>query len=151
MKLRMFLLALMMFGFAGHAFTEERQVQEFLQKALIGKLLCLRKPYASTTLTFDRTGNLLGTAQSTSWTMNGVVLVKSIQLKKNSLRLDGKRVILILGQNVNNQLTPLITEQSIRLTVEDITGINDQQAMYEVLSRIFITDKIEERFTTYWT
>lgn len=150
MKLRMFLLALMMFRVAGPAFADERQLQEFLQKALNGKLVCLRKPYASTNLKFDRTGNLLGAAQNTSWTMNGVVLVKNIQLKKSSLRLDGKRVILILGQTANNQLTPLITDQSIRLTVEDTTGINDQQTMYEVLSRIFTTDKVEERFTTYW-
>ena len=150
MKLRLLLFALTIFMPRAQGFADEHQLQSLLQKSLTGKLMCLRKPYASTTLKFDRSGNLLGTAQSAPWTMNGVVLVKNIQLKNDTLKLDGKRVILILGQTSSNQLTPLITDQSVHISVEGTTAGSDQHAMFEVLSRIFTPDKVEERFATYW-
>lgn len=82
--------------------------------------------------------------------MNGQILVKDIQVRKNRLKLDGKRVILVLGNTSNDQLTPLITGKSMQVIVEDITEATTQQQIYEILTRIFTTDKVEDRFTNYW-
>jgi Gram-negative bacterial TonB protein C-terminal len=82
--------------------------------------------------------------------MNGLILVKDIQVRKNRLKLDGTRVMLVLGNTSNDQLTPLITGKSMHVIVEDITEATIQQQIYEILSRIFTTDKVEDRFTNYW-
>lgn len=150
MRLRMLVLILGIFGFAGQCFSENRQIEEQLRESFTDKLVYLRNPYVSTPLQFDRMGNLLGKSQTAPWTMNGLILVKDIQVRKNRLKLDGTRVILVLGNTSNDQLTPLITGKSMHVIVEDITEATIQQQIYEILSRIFTTDKVEDRFTNYW-
>jgi TonB family protein len=80
--------------------------QPALETRLIGKPLYLRGLWSADTLHFDGTGALIGTSETTSFTLAGVD-IKRVQLNGNGLIIDGRRMGLELEQKDAQARVPL--------------------------------------------
>ncbi len=71
------------------------RLDEQLKSHYQNKVLMLRHFYRGDHLSFDVDGSLMGTEEVGPWTVFGQIFVKSVDLKTNTLRIEGRRVCLV--------------------------------------------------------
>lgn len=69
-------------------------INEQLKSEYLGKVLTLRNFYKGEHLAFQSDGSLIGVAEIGPWTVDGQIVVLSIDLKGPSLRIHARRVCL---------------------------------------------------------
>jgi TonB family protein len=70
-------------------------VEEQLKADYLGKVLTLRHFYKGKQLVFEPGGSLIGFADVGPWTVDGQVLVESIELQESKLQIHARRICLV--------------------------------------------------------
>jgi TonB family protein len=97
---------------------------------------------------------MLGVLVPAPWTTGGLLQVKQISLKRDSLRIDGQRVLVALRSGKLSSSSPslaaVLTERSVRIILDlDPTSVDDKE-IGVVLRQIFEPTDIQLRIATYW-
>ena len=135
---------------ASDSHAAERQLKQSLEN----QVFSLRIPTSSDKLHFDFNTQPLGTFLPAPWTTGGLIEVKEISLKKDTLRIDGYRVLVALRSTKNSSSPPvlatILTDRSIRITV-DVDPSIDLKKLDATLGRIFEHVDLQRRIAAYWT
>lgn len=129
------------------AAQEPIDIGQQLRHTLENKLLALRTAYADTHLKFSSQGKLLGKSEVLPWTIKGLLLVKKLNLKGNSLEIEGERVIVVLDKDQG--LMPIVTRQNLYITIELDPPLTEAQ-LDQSLRSVFASDNLQTRFSEGW-
>jgi TonB family protein len=135
--------------------TDNRAAEKQLKRSLENQVFSLRVPTFSDKLHFDVDGQPLGTSLPAPWTTGGLVEVKEISLKNDSLRIDGDRVLVALRSTKNSSAPPalatVLTDRSVRITLDLDPGSIDLKRIDAALGKMFEHIDFQRRIAAYWT
>lgn len=114
---------------------DSKELEQRLRDQLANKTLMLRQPYIGEKLQFDAEGNLRGPAELGGWTGDGYFQVGRVEVRGDSLRLKGKRLVGFYDQRGNWQLA--WKEQDLRLEFTFAPGTLNEAAAQSALVRVF--------------
>ena len=140
------------------AFANE--VEQRLQSGYRGKILAERGFYSGERLMYDSAGILIGGGRAGDWTTDGFVQINDIHLSGQSLKIKGKRLMVVSSEKNGFQFAgesaPKKHKKQKQSFVEiDATvgsdGLSDEAAN-GLLSRIFLTtqDSFSDAVPLHW-
>ena len=129
-----------------------KEIEHRLKDQYEGSVLTLRKPYSGKRLKFTWDGNLVSSGSPGSWTVCGLVEVRSLSLKRDRLEVRGVRRIATYDEN-QKKLTQDRLGASIQITIELSSSSIDENSIGMSLARTFLKkdEALADVVPSYWS
>jgi hypothetical protein len=128
----------------------QTNVEPTLRKSLSGKTLVLRTPYESGNLRFGPQGKLLNSSNIGMLPTDGLLLVEDVSLEKDTIRLEGRRIMLAMRTTGNARLTTIPTGRKFKLSLQLDAPATSQAQIMQLLNRVFVAGDAEQLLENYW-
>ena len=129
----------------------QKELEASLKHALVGKFTCLKIPYTADHLKFDQDGSMAAKSEIGPWTTYGIIAIRAIELKGESLKIKAERVITVLRKAEDGtKLVPLVSGEELHITVSLPQGF-DREVVNKTLSNIVQGGDIDERLKSAWS
>jgi TonB family protein len=153
-----FLCCLLLFSTGRLAADDLNATESEFRKLYEHQLLSLKNPNSAKTIEFDSSRNLVSKAISGPWSTCGLLQVAKINVGSRRVEISGNRVILALrdkdaqtGPKLKQvQVTPVVTDRRVRITVELSTPPTSISVLNDALSQVFEGGQLLDRVANYW-
>ncbi len=132
------------------AFADQAALEAQFKQLLENHILSMKGPYTAADLKFDASGKLVGNSEVGPFTLFGSIQVTKFALQDASIEIDGQRVILVVGSGNVTDYSPLLTKQTVHLSIALTPPIKDDNDIRGALGEVFSSDDLKERFANYW-
>src|SRR5579883_1898159 len=119
---------------------DQTAIETQLRHTLENQVLLLRTPYSGRKLVFDSLGKLSGNNPILPWTTNGLLQVKKVSVSKDTIKIDGQRIVLAVKTD-NTTALPIALPEPVYVAIH-LDGPLTQEGVDKTFRSVFSLDNI---------
>jgi TonB family protein len=136
---------------ASQAENTRKDIKKQLEKIYKGKAFIIRNFYDGNRLKYDSEGTLVSGGKPGSWTLDGHFQIEKIQLRKDKIELQGKRLCWSYNPATGMQKFSKDTNQTV-LEIKLTPDSPDPARIQKALTKVFLAkgETLADHVPPYW-